>query len=213
MKRIFAVIPLLLLAANARAESTPEGKALAQKVQEFYERTKDFSADFTQEYRYHAMQRVQKSSGTVQVKKPGFMRWDYVKPYPKQFVLDGKALYAFDPDDNSVMVNRKFAKDSLSAAVTFLWGTGKLTDEFKVSQVQKPDYGAVVLELIPRKPEAFARLYFVVDPASGQVTTSVIFDNEGNENRITFLNSKSNTGIPDSRFAFQIPKGAQVKEL
>ena len=214
MARLFFLLSLLAaLPAPARAESTAEGGALAAKVQAFYERTKDFKADFQQVYRYQAMQRTEKSNGTVEVKKPGFMRWDYAKPYPKQFVLDGKALYAYDPDDNSVMVNRKFAKDSLSAAVTFLWGKGKLTDEFDVARVDKPAYGAVVLELTPRKAEGFSKLYFAVDAATGQVIKSIIFDAEGNENQVTFLNAKTNTGIPDSRFAFQIPKGAQVKEL
>jgi outer membrane lipoprotein-sorting protein len=41
----------------------------------------------------------------------------------------------------------------------------------------------------------------------------VIFDSEGNENRIAFSNVKVNTGIADGRFSFQIPKGADVKEL
>jgi outer membrane lipoprotein carrier protein len=200
--------------AAADSHSTPEGLALATKVQHFYEKTKDFKADFEQSYRYAAMERTQKSSGTVEVKKPGFMRWDYVKPNPKLFVLDGKALYTYDPDDNSVMVKKDFSSDALPMAVTFLWGKGKLSDEFDLSKVERPDYGPVVLQLMPRKPQpGVTRLFFVVDSETGTVTTSVIFDSEGNENRIAFSNVKVNTGIADGRFSFQIPKGADVKEL
>jgi outer membrane lipoprotein carrier protein len=205
---------LLNRMVSADPHSTPDGLALAIKVQHFYEKTKDFKADFDQSYRYAAMERTQKSSGTMEVKKPGYMRWDYVKPNPKLFVLDGKALYTYDPDDNSVTVKKNFSSDALPMAVTFLWGKGKLSDEFDLSQVERPDYGPVVLELMPRKTQpGVSRLFFVVDPETGTVTTSVIFDSEGNENRITFSNVKVNTGIADGRFSFQIPKGADVKEL
>ena len=218
MRRIglLALMTLFLgLAARADAQqSQPSAVELAKKVQGFYEKTKDFTAHFDQTYRYMAMARTQKSSGIVQVKKPGFMRWDYEKPYVKQFVLDGKTFYAYEPDDNAVMVNRKFSSDSLSAAVSFLWGKGKLVEEFNLKKVERPDYGPVVLELTPKKPQAgFTKLFFVVDPQTGMVTTSVIFDTEGNENRIAFSDPKTNQNIPDDRFSFQIPKGASVKEL
>ena len=70
---------LLLLSSIARADDTED---LVNKLQHCYESTTDFSANFTQEYKYAAMGRTQKSGGTVQVKKPGFMRWDYTKAYP-----------------------------------------------------------------------------------------------------------------------------------
>lgn len=188
--------------------------ALADKVQTFYEHTRDFSASFTQQYKYKAMARTQKSAGTVQVKKPGLMRWDYTAPYEKLFLLDGKALWVWDPEDNAVMVNRSFSSDQLSAAVTFLWGKGKLSDEFDIQQVDKPSYGETVLELVPKKPQSgFTRLYFAIDANTGAVVTSVVIDSQGNENRITFTDVKTNAGVPSDRFMFQVPKGATVQEL
>jgi outer membrane lipoprotein carrier protein len=137
-----------------------------------------------------------------------------VKPYSKLFLLDGKTFYAFEPEDNAVIVNKKFSSDTLSAAVSFLWGKGNLVEEFNLKKVERPDYGPVVLELNPKKPQAgFTKLFFVIDPATGMVQTSVIFDTEGNENRITFSATKTNQNVPDSRFSFEIPKGASVKEL
>lgn len=187
---------------------------LADKVQAFYEHTTDFSATFTQHYQYKAMARTQKSAGTVQVKKPGLMRWDYVEPHEKLFLLDGKSLWIWDPSDKMVMVNREFSSDQLSAAVTFLWGQGKLSDEFDITRVDKPKYGSTVLELVPRKPQGgFTRLFFTVDPATGAVVTSVVIDSQGNENRIEFSDVKTNTGLANSRFQFSVPKGATVQEL
>lgn len=195
------------------ASKAPTAPELAQKVQRFYEKTSDYSADFQQVYRYQGSARRQVSSGTMQVKKPGLMRWDYDKPYPKHFVLDGKALYLYDPEDKQVTVNRDFTTDQLSAAVTFLWGRGKLTDEFDVALAAASPAGDAVLELTPKKPQSgFTKLLFHVDAATGQVKTSIVVDSQGNENRIDFANVKTNTGIPASRFEFEIPKGAKVTE-
>jgi outer membrane lipoprotein carrier protein len=200
--------------AASVAKSTPEGLALARKMQGFYEKTSDFSADFSQTYKYKGSARKAEFAGTVQVKKPGLMRWDYTKPYPKQLVLDGKALYLYEPEDKVVQVKKDFSTDSMSAAVTFLWGKGNLADSFFATKIAKPDYGATVLELTPKKPEnGFTKLYFAIDDVTGSVTKSVIFDTGGNENRITFMNVKRNRNLPESQFKFEIPKGAQVTNM
>lgn len=202
-------------AGRAEAEERPAGEAaaLVDKVQRFYEKTRDFRADFTQVYRYVSMGRTQKSAGTVEVKKPGLMRWDYVKPHPKQFVLDGRDLYLYEPEDRAVMVKRGFSSDSLSAAVTFLFGQGRLADEFRAERVVRPEYGAVVLALEPRKPQpGFSKVFFAIDEATGQVLTSIVIDAQGNENRIAFANVRTNTGLEAKRFAFEVPKGTAVQE-
>jgi outer membrane lipoprotein carrier protein len=206
--------------ANPAETKAPEKKgdpaavALAEKVQKFYEKTTDFTADVAQDYQYFAAHRTMKASGQMQLKKPGMMRWDIVKPAAQLYLLDGKALYQYDPEDNEVRVKKDFATDALPAAVTFLWGKGRLTDEFDVAVVAKPEYGATVLELTPRKAgSGFRKLFFALDAATGQVQTSVVIDAEGNENRLTFTNVKTNTGVPADRFVFQIPKGASVQKL
>lgn len=203
------------LAQAPKPEAKPAGDAaaLVDRVQRFYESTADFSASFDQTYRYTAMGRTVKSSGTVQVKKPGLMRWDYTKPHAKSFVLDGKSLWLYEPDDHAVMVNRAFSSDALSAAVTFLWGKGKLTDEFTVTKAERSDYGPTVLELAPKRAQSgFTRLFFVLDEKTGAVATSIVIDSQANENRIAFSNVKTNQGLDAKRFHFEIPKGAAVSE-
>jgi len=49
-------------------------------VHAYYAKTRDFSAGFRQHYTYVAIGRTEDSEGTVQVKKPGRVRWDYAKP-------------------------------------------------------------------------------------------------------------------------------------
>src|SRR5438270_187751 len=105
----------LLLAApkqpkthHAPAAAKDPARELASRVQRFYAHTKDFSANFAQHYTYVAMGRVEDSSGTVQVKKPGLVRWDYQKPDARTLYVENKTLWIWRPEDKEVQVKRNF---------------------------------------------------------------------------------------------------------
>lgn len=199
--------------AKEEAKSTPEGIAIAEKVQKFYEKTSDFSASFKQAWKMKGLLRKTEASGTMKVKKPGFMRWDYTTPVKKLFVLDGKSAYTYVPEDKTVQVKENFSSNDLSAAVLFLWGKGNLVDSFHVTKAAKQDEGMTVLQLIPKTEEKqFSKLFFSVDDATGSVVRSVVIDSAGNENRVTFSDIKTNQKTPDSEFEFKIPKGVQVQK-
>jgi len=206
---------LLLLALLLAKPSADPGRALAQRVQAFYAHTKDFSARFAQHYTYLAIGRVEDSEGTVQVKQPGFVRWDYDKPDKRTIYVEGKTLWIWRPDDKEVQVKRDFGGDQLSSAFTFLWGKGDLLKEFKPKSLpaQKDLPKGDVLELKPIKPvPGVEKLLFVVGK-DGQVLASVVTNAQGDVNQIVFSSAKVDQGLPDSLFHFEPPKGAYVQEF
>ncbi len=193
----------------------PTADEVAGNIQKLYENTKDFKAAFSQTYSSAILGRNKVSSGYVYVKKPGMMRWDYNKPRPKHFVADGKALYIFDPELEQVMVDRQFSGSQLSTAVTFLWGRGKLSDEFKITFSKRKDLlGADrhVLEMVPKNKARFQKLWFVVEKKTFRVLETIILDPGGNENRIGFSKMATNVGLKAAAFKFKIPKGMEVVE-
>src|SRR2546426_753967 len=95
-----ALLLALLLAAPAKEPA----RALAERVHAYYAKTRDFSASFRQHYTYLAIGRTEDSEGTVQVKKPGRVRWDYVKPDRRTLFIDGKTLWIWRPDDQDGQV-------------------------------------------------------------------------------------------------------------
>ena len=176
-------------------------------MQRFYARAKDFSARFTQDYNYVAMGRTEHSEGTVRVKKPAFVRWDYEKPDKRNIYVENHTLWIYRPDDNEVQVKRDFGGDQLSSAFTFLWGKGDLLKEFKAER--KGDD----LQLTPIKPvPGVARLVFTVSK-EGAVVSSVVTNPQGDVNKFVFSDVKLNQNLPDSDFHFQPPKGAYVQEF
>src|SRR3954454_13785876 len=205
----------LLLALLLAVPAKDPGRALAERVQRFYAHTRDFSARFHQHYTYVAMGRVEDSEGTVQVKKPGSVRWDYVKPDKRTLYVQGKTLWIWRPEDQEAQVKRDFGGDQLSSAFTFLWGKGNLLKEFSPKAVAvlaglPPGEG---LELTPLKPTpGVQKLVFVVGK-DGQVLASVVTNSQGDINQIVFSDPKVNQGLPDSLFHFVPPKGAYVQEF
>jgi outer membrane lipoprotein carrier protein len=163
-------------AAQARKPMAPEVKSLVERMQSFYEKTDDFTASFKQEYTYKAFKRTQTSTGLVTFKKPGLMRWEYAKPSPKSFVLAGEKVYAYDPEAMT-LTKASINTHQLSASVTFLWGQGKLADEFDISRAECKACQGPLLALDPVKPDPrFKQIRLEVDPKTAQVLQSTVVD-------------------------------------
>lgn len=206
---------LLLLAMLLASPPKDHARALAQRIQRFYAHTRDFSASFAQHYTYLAMGRVEDSSGSVQVKKPGAVRWDYQKPDKRTLFVEGRTLWIWRPEDQEAQVKRDFGGDQLSSAFTFLWGKGDLLREFSPRVARQPAGlpQGDALELTPiKKVAGVSSLLFVVGK-DGQVLASVVTNPQGDTNQIVFSDAKVDQGLPDSLFHFEPPKGAYVQEL
>jgi outer membrane lipoprotein carrier protein len=206
---------LVVLASGPAGGAELSAAQVAERIQKFYDSTTDFQAAFRQEYTSKALGKTKASSGFVYIKKPGRMRWDYKEPALKHFVADGTALYVYEPELEQVMVDRSFSGSELSTAVTFLWGKGKLNEEFEIAFSKSAAYGTpkeYVLEMLPRKKGRFQKLVFVVDRESFKVLQTVVVDPGDNINHIFFDKISTNVGLKDQTFKFEIPKGVEVIE-
>lgn len=186
------------------------------ELQRAYEGTKDFQATFTQRFTYTLLRRTQESQGTVRFKKPGLMRWDYLSPSKKAFIVDGKSLWIYQSEEKTAMVNRCFQQDGLTASVSFLWGAGNIREQFEVSRFAGR-FGEVTdvhLELSPKQANAvFSKLILVVDPKSYRVKQSIVVDVQGNVNQFLYEDLAFNQGAEDAAFAFAPPEGTHVSRM
>ena len=192
------------------SEPTHEVKVLVERMQAFYERTQDFRARFRQDYLYKTFGRKVTSTGTVAFKKPAQMRWEYETPAKRTFVLSGEKVYAWDPGANT-LTRAALPSSELSTSVTFLWGKGRLLDEFAIVRAPCPDCQGVLLVLTPLKAEArFRELRLELDPKTAQVRRSIVIDPDGSENSITFSDLQTNVGLGQDQFKLEVPEGTQI---
>ncbi len=202
--------------ASAPAAADPKLDAVVDAVQKTYEGTKDFKGSFKQKFTYTMLRRSQESKGTVTFEKPGRMRWDYLVPDQKSFIVDGKALWLVQPKDKVAFVNACFQQDGLTASVAFLWGDGKLRDEFNISWFdgqfgEKTDRH---LLLLPKKSNTvFARLILVIDPVTSRVKQSVVVDPAGNVNQFIFSDLKFNKGVEQKTFTYKPTAGINAARM
>jgi outer membrane lipoprotein carrier protein len=200
-----AALALLAAAAPGPAATPgPTAADLARKVQATYQRTRDLEARFTQTYAYAGVGRRQVSRGTLRVKKPGMMRWDYESPVPKTVAVTGHRLVQYEPEESQAFVDERFDATVLSAAVAFLLGTGDLARDFELSLAEGGG-----LRLIPRVADPRVAAIVLDVGADGQVVGTTVIDGAGNQNRLVLEGVRRNTGLADAAFEVALPAGVR----
>jgi outer membrane lipoprotein carrier protein len=191
-------------AAPSVAAPATSAAELTRRVQAFYEKTRDLEAAFTQTYVYAGLGRKLTSTGTLKVKKPGLMRWDYQSPSPKVVAVTGKRLVQYEPEEGQAYVDEQFDATAMTAAVGFLLGTGDLARDFDASLGEG---GTLVLRPKAADPRV-ARITFTVGP-DGEVLATSVLDGAGNENRLNFSAIRRNGGLADGAFEVKLPAGTR----
>ena len=101
----FSVVPrflalLLTLLPAFAANPALDVHAIAQAVDNRYNHLRTLQAEFTETYRGAGIERTE--SGSLWLKKPGKMRWEYRSPKEKLFLSDGKDAWFYLPGDRQV---------------------------------------------------------------------------------------------------------------
>jgi outer membrane lipoprotein carrier protein len=198
---------------SGRAHAQPSGDGLAKAIQAHYQQVRDFTANFEQAYVGGALKRRTVEKGTVAIRKPGRMRWDYESPEKKQFIADGTRMYFYVPADKQVRVSAMPEAGRVPTPILFLAGRGDLLRDFTVEEVPAPSgtTGARALRMRPvRREQEYETLTLVVDATSLSWRQLIVVDAQGGTSTFSFTNLRENVGVADSRFVFSMPKGVDV---
>jgi outer membrane lipoprotein carrier protein len=194
-----------------QAGSGPTADQVATRVQNFYNQTRTFQAEFKQEYFVKAHNQRKVDEGRVIFEKPGKMSWTY--PNGNRVVSDGHTLKSYQRE-NQQMFEQAVDKSQYPAALSFLMGQGELTKSFTMRLLDAAAMkfeGGYVLEGTPTDPTpAYQKVLIYVDVATAQVRRVLILDAQGNRNRFDFENPIVNTPIRGGEFTFTPPAGTQV---
>jgi outer membrane lipoprotein carrier protein len=211
------IVPLLIvlswLAAVPAPQAPPAAADLARNLQRKYEQVRDFSADFEHIYEGGVMRKKLTERGTLLVKKPGMMRWAYTSPEKKVFVSDGRTLYSYVPADRQVIVSTVPPSDEASSPAMFLAGKGSIQRDFtpRIAAAEGLASSEVALELVPRtRQNEYDWIVLVVDRTSLQIRRLVTADSQGGTSTFVFTKLRENVGLPDTAFAFTIPRGVDI---
>ena len=202
----------LALAGVLRLSAQPDAHAIADKVDQRYNHIQTLEAQFAETYSGAGMTR--KESGTLELKKPGRMRWDYDEPRPKMFLTDGSTAWFYVPGERQVRRTPVKQIEDLRSPLRYLLGKTKLEKEFvglTIATDAKPaNAGDIVLRGVPKgMQERVSRTLLEVTP-EGLITRIVVEELDGSVTEFRFLQQKENVQVSDQRFKFVPPPGVEV---
>lgn len=211
--RAYVGLLLLLLAVPARGLAA-SATDVVRKVQDRYDETRNFAADFSQEMRIESGGQVLKSSGKVWFQRPGRMHWEYLTPEKQTIIADGTSLWIVQPADNQVLKAPLQNAFESRTPVSFLLGVARIEQDFRATLLSPADDGKLRLQLDPAKAEdgSLGSLVLDVDPATYDVTAATIRDPLGNTTRVALLDVRRNGTVDETLFRFERPAGMDVIE-
>jgi outer membrane lipoprotein carrier protein len=174
---------------------------------------KTLQADFTETYSGAGISR--RESGTLWLKRPGRMRWEYRQPQDKLFVADGKTAWFYVPGDRQVRKAPLKKLDDLRSPLAYLLGRTRLGKEFSGLSVA-PDAAReqpenVVLRGVPRRTAGIDCVLLEITP-EGRFAGITVLQDDGSTTEFRFSNEHENLTLTDQRFQFTPPPGVETVE-
>jgi outer membrane lipoprotein carrier protein len=153
-------------------------------------------------------------SGTLWLKKPGKMRWEYRSPRDKLFLSDGKDAWFYVPGERQVRRTAVKKLEDLRSPLAFLLGKTKLEKELQALSLA-PDItplapGDVVLRGVPKSlVDRVSQVLLEITPEHW-ISRILIEEVDGSVTEYRFNNQRENVAVPDQQFRFALPDGVEV---
>ena len=195
---------LLSVAALAAEPVADDGEAL---VNAFVNDVVTFAADFEQSLIDPDGMMLEKTSGTLEIQRPGRFRWMYLEPYEQWLVADGANIWSYDVDLEQVTVKAQ-AEALANTPALLLGGSGEAMDQFDYAGSFE-DAGFTWVRLLPIDTESgFRRVELGF--GGGQLSRMVFLDNLEQTTVVVLKNVVVNEPIDASSFDFAPPDGVDV---
>lgn len=203
------MIARLVLAAAATAAALGADVAtVIRGLEQRYNRASTLRASFEQKHLVAGRPR-RVESGTLILRKPGRMRWDYSHPAGKLFLCDGKWVWLYSPGAQQVERARLKEADDFRAPLAFLLGRLDLRRTFATFELEAAG-GEARLSAWPRSARMpFTRVDFFLT-SEFRIQRLVIHQVDETAMEFLFFEEQLNVAIQDAVFRFQPPPGIQV---
>jgi outer membrane lipoprotein carrier protein len=207
------IVVLLLGVANMQAQAPSVG-SVARAVDEYYNHLKSLKAAFTELYQGQGMSRAE--SGTLWLKKPGRMRWEYHSPREKLFLIDSEHAYFYVTGEPQARKTPLKNLDDIRSPLRYLLGKTKLEKELEALSFA-PDMaplesGDVVLRGVPKTmKDQISSVVLEISPAH-QIVRIVIHGADDSVTDFRFSQIETDVPVQNSLFRFVPPPGVTMVE-
>ena len=199
---------LFFAVAISAQQNLPSAHELAQRVDQRYDRLQSLKAGFNESYAGLGMTRTE--SGTLFLRKPGRMMWQYSSPPGKIFLLDGKYALFYAQGDAQVQRIPASELDDLRSPLRFLLGHTELEKELTGLTASPDGNGNLVLSGVPKGLEQRVSALKITAGLDGTIRSMTIEETDGVTNRFEFSGEAEDVPAPNAAFVFVPPAGVHV---
>ena len=197
---LLPVLALTTLQANA------DDKDVARLTQ-LLEKSRTLTANFSQLTLDGSGTQLQETSGDMTLQRPGLFYWHTNAPAEQTMVSDGKKVTLWDPDLEQATIKKLDERLTQTPALLLSGDVSKISQSFDISSKEQGEVMDFTL-----KPKTKDTLFdsLRVSFRKGLINDMQLIDSVGQRTNILFNGVKANQAVPDSKFKFDIPKGADV---
>ena len=208
-----ALLVLLVVSAAGMAQQ-PDVKGVAHAVDDYYNHLKSLKAQFTEVYQGQGMSRTE--SGTLWLKKPGRMRWEYHVPREKLFLIDSDHAFFYVIGEPQARKTPLRNLDDIRSPLRYLLGKTKLEKELEGLSLA-PDLtplqsGDIVLRGLPKSmKDRITSVVLEISPAH-EIRRIIIHGTDDTVTDFRFSQLEPNVPVQDGLFHFTPPPGVATLE-
>jgi outer membrane lipoprotein carrier protein len=177
-------------------------------IEERYNNAKTLRVNFTETLITRGGRHVPEM-GTLYLRKPGLMRWEYSSPAGDVFVSDGKFTYEYTAESNSYKQQKLKEGDDMRGPLAFLLGKLDFNRDFDKFPAGGAD-GAITA--VPKSDKLeYSEVTLTPAPDSSLKKLS-INGQDGSTMQFVFDGEQRNPSLADALFKFVPPPGAVLTE-
>lgn len=200
MRTLLAAAATLLTLVFAAAGGA-HAQANVQEVERYFNSIRTLQARFVQTNPNGSV--VQ---GTVYIRRPGRMRFEYDAPSQLKIVADGTQVTMWDP------TTRDFGQWPIGwTAASFLVKEPlQLSGDITVESQQRESDGSLALTLVQTRKPQEGKVIIRVSENPMQLRGWTIVDNRGNRVNVSLTDFRIGTQLADSLFKYDGPDAGQI---
>ena len=182
-----------------------------------YRKALTLEATFLERYSENGKQ-VRVEAGKAYFLRPGKMRWEYEKPEKNLFLVDGKYVWFYAPDDHTATRMPAKKSEDWRTPIAFLttgMKLGRICSEVGPAQEAKPAkagnevYRCVLRDTEEEKNRAAQKVLFEITPQN-ELARIVIPQEAGMQIEFEFKDWEWNPALPKTLFQFEPPPGTVI---
>jgi len=206
MKNIFWLLLLPTMVIPQTAED------IALKTEAKLRSFRSLQADFKQVYYSSTVSTPLEEEGRLYLQKPGWMKWEYLKPEKKIFLIKNNLYQEYYAEEKQ-LVEKTFSDEENEAEVlSLLAGERGILENYSVDLSPFPTENSNVfqIKLTPLTEETDTFILLEIDVKTWLIKKIVSFDWTSNKQEFHFSRIEINKNFPKDTFELDIPADVEI---